>query len=212
MITFPCPKCQATLKAPEERGGAHSKCRQCGCPVQVPVVATPVPVAWPVAPARGGRRRLPTWAVLLIIVGGAALAVGLPALIVPLAQKPDRSAEELPTVTIEELYETYYSLPDGAEDFRRRYQGKRVRLIGAWVAGVCESPMRCVTMTQTFWPDYHNPGWARQHMLIANCGCSLAADAGPVPDTYDLNHGGAWITGTVGQGPDQLTDCRFVRR
>jgi hypothetical protein len=36
MISFPCPKCGTTLKAPEEKAGAHSKCMKCGCPVQVP--------------------------------------------------------------------------------------------------------------------------------------------------------------------------------
>ena len=41
MFAFPCPICLATLKSPEERAGAHSKCPHCGCPVQVPaVVAT----------------------------------------------------------------------------------------------------------------------------------------------------------------------------
>ncbi len=36
MIAFPCPKCQATLKAPEEKVGARTKCPYCGSPVQVP--------------------------------------------------------------------------------------------------------------------------------------------------------------------------------
>ena len=36
MIAFPCPKCQTTLKAPDEKVGANSKCPKCGCPVQVP--------------------------------------------------------------------------------------------------------------------------------------------------------------------------------
>jgi hypothetical protein len=36
VIAFPCPKCQATLKAPEEKVGARTKCPRCGCPVQVP--------------------------------------------------------------------------------------------------------------------------------------------------------------------------------
>lgn len=35
-ISFPCPKCQAKLKAPSERAGARSKCPRCSCPVQVP--------------------------------------------------------------------------------------------------------------------------------------------------------------------------------
>jgi hypothetical protein len=43
-IAFPCPKCRATLKAPEEKAGASTKCRYCGSPVQVP----PFPVAIPV--------------------------------------------------------------------------------------------------------------------------------------------------------------------
>ena len=36
MIAFSCPKCQTTLKAPDEKVGANSKCPKCGCPVQVP--------------------------------------------------------------------------------------------------------------------------------------------------------------------------------
>ena len=36
MISFQCPKCPATLKAPIEKIGARSKCPKCGCPVQVP--------------------------------------------------------------------------------------------------------------------------------------------------------------------------------
>jgi hypothetical protein len=36
MIAFPCPKCRATLKAPEGKAGARNKCPRCGCPVQVP--------------------------------------------------------------------------------------------------------------------------------------------------------------------------------
>jgi serine/threonine protein kinase len=43
MIAFPCPQCKATLKAPEEKIGAYSKCRWCGCAVQVP--APPAPTA-----------------------------------------------------------------------------------------------------------------------------------------------------------------------
>ena len=35
-MAFPCPKCEAILKAPEERGGAHGKCPRSGCPVEVP--------------------------------------------------------------------------------------------------------------------------------------------------------------------------------
>src|SRR5262249_50081309 len=31
-----CPKCRTTLKAPERKAGARSKCPRCGCPVQVP--------------------------------------------------------------------------------------------------------------------------------------------------------------------------------
>jgi hypothetical protein len=42
MIAFPCPKCRATLKAPEERIGAHTKCPYCGIPVQVLAIAIPV--------------------------------------------------------------------------------------------------------------------------------------------------------------------------
>lgn len=44
MIEFSCPKCQAILRAPEEKIGAHSKCGSCGCPVQVPALDEP-PVA-----------------------------------------------------------------------------------------------------------------------------------------------------------------------
>src|SRR4051794_14833877 len=35
MIAFPCPKCQATLKAPDDKIGARSKCPRCGTPVEV---------------------------------------------------------------------------------------------------------------------------------------------------------------------------------
>jgi hypothetical protein len=36
MIAFPCPKCQASLKAPEHKVGARSKCPRCGNAVEVP--------------------------------------------------------------------------------------------------------------------------------------------------------------------------------
>src|SRR5438874_1768492 len=36
MLAFPCPKCQAALKAPEEKAGARTKCPRCRFPVQVP--------------------------------------------------------------------------------------------------------------------------------------------------------------------------------
>jgi hypothetical protein len=39
MLAFPCPNCQAILKAPVEKAGAHSTCRTCGSPVRVPPVA-----------------------------------------------------------------------------------------------------------------------------------------------------------------------------
>jgi CheY-like chemotaxis protein len=56
MIAFPCPKCRATLKAPEEKVGAQTKCRYCGSPVQVPappvaaLVTDPLPAGAPPAP------------------------------------------------------------------------------------------------------------------------------------------------------------------
>src|SRR5690242_14550318 len=37
MIAFQCPKCQATLKAAEDKIGARTECPKCRCPVQVPV-------------------------------------------------------------------------------------------------------------------------------------------------------------------------------
>jgi hypothetical protein len=57
MIAFPCPKCKATLKAPEDKAGAHTKCPRCGCPLLVPASsATAGPVAVPViAQPVGGR-------------------------------------------------------------------------------------------------------------------------------------------------------------
>jgi hypothetical protein len=51
MFAFLCPKCQATLRAPEEKIGARTKCPYCQCPVQVPsgpdspVAVYAVPVA-----------------------------------------------------------------------------------------------------------------------------------------------------------------------
>ena len=36
MINFPCPMCLATLKAPEDKAGARSKCPKCGSAVTVP--------------------------------------------------------------------------------------------------------------------------------------------------------------------------------
>lgn len=43
MISFPCPKCQTTLKAPDEKAGARTKCSKCGCPVQVPSIPVGAP-------------------------------------------------------------------------------------------------------------------------------------------------------------------------
>ena len=50
MIVFQCPKCQKTLKAPEEKIGARSKCPYCQCPVQIPQ-GTNAPVAAYALPA-----------------------------------------------------------------------------------------------------------------------------------------------------------------
>ncbi len=36
MIAFPCPTCQNTLKAPEEKIGARTMCPHCRSAVQVP--------------------------------------------------------------------------------------------------------------------------------------------------------------------------------
>jgi transglutaminase-like putative cysteine protease/DNA-directed RNA polymerase subunit RPC12/RpoP len=36
MMAFPCPRCRATLKAPEEKVGAQTRCPHCASPVQVP--------------------------------------------------------------------------------------------------------------------------------------------------------------------------------
>ena len=38
MISFPCPACRATLKAPEERAGSSSRCPYCQHPVRVPKI------------------------------------------------------------------------------------------------------------------------------------------------------------------------------
>ena len=102
MIAFPCPKCNATLKAPEERAGAPSKCPYCGCPVQVPVLAVhaatntqatalppplppaskslhqtlPPPVLFPVTPPDGPRRLSP-WVVPVSIAGGVLAIVAI---------------------------------------------------------------------------------------------------------------------------------------
>ncbi len=56
MIAFPCPKCHFTLKAPEEKVGARTKCPKCGCPVQVPghPASAPPAVAEVSVPARAG--------------------------------------------------------------------------------------------------------------------------------------------------------------
>lgn len=57
MMTFPCPKCGAALKAPEEKAGAQTRCRFCGSPVQVPtppvavLVTNALPAGTPPAPA-----------------------------------------------------------------------------------------------------------------------------------------------------------------
>ena len=60
MIAFPCPKCRFTLKAPEEKVGARTKCPKCGCPVQVPgrPVSTP-PVVPEVLPVEGQAAAVP---------------------------------------------------------------------------------------------------------------------------------------------------------
>jgi hypothetical protein len=38
MISFACPLCRASLKAPEDKAGAPSRCRFCGGAVQVPTI------------------------------------------------------------------------------------------------------------------------------------------------------------------------------
>jgi len=95
MIAFPCPNCQAALKAPEKKAGARTKCPKCGSPVQVPghtLSAPPVvadilpaedladapPVQAPaVASAPGGRpakrRGFPLWILWVAIPSGLLL-------------------------------------------------------------------------------------------------------------------------------------------
>lgn len=46
MIRFACPTCSATLKAPDDKVGARSRCPHCGCAVVVPKLAEqPAPAA-----------------------------------------------------------------------------------------------------------------------------------------------------------------------
>src|SRR5579875_3893699 len=40
MIRFQCPKCQATLKAADDKAGLRSKCLECGEPVLIPPLPT----------------------------------------------------------------------------------------------------------------------------------------------------------------------------
>lgn len=45
-IVFACPKCNYTLKAPEEKGGAKVKCLKCGLPLEVPYARARLIDAW----------------------------------------------------------------------------------------------------------------------------------------------------------------------
>lgn len=88
MISFQCPKCRATLKAPEQKIGARSKCPKCGVAVQVPRPAAaeevvdvlpagrqPIEVEpLTVLPADddmdyAGQRRIPIWLVVVVPIG-----------------------------------------------------------------------------------------------------------------------------------------------
>jgi hypothetical protein len=70
MIGFPCPKCNATLKAPEEKVGASTKCPHCGAAVQVQV---PGPAPSPTAGAPASRSYL--WPLAAVAVGAVVLSV-----------------------------------------------------------------------------------------------------------------------------------------
>jgi hypothetical protein len=43
IMTFPCPKCRRTLRAPQVKAGARTRCNFCSVPVEVPLVAAKVP-------------------------------------------------------------------------------------------------------------------------------------------------------------------------
>ena len=83
MIAFPCPRCNTTLKAPEEKAGARTKCSICGFPVQVPGAGPPAvaevpPVATPAeSTARGQpaakREGFPRWLLAVILPAAGAL-------------------------------------------------------------------------------------------------------------------------------------------
>jgi hypothetical protein len=80
MFAFSCPKCQKTLKAPEEKIGARTKCPYCQCPVQVPSGPDAPVVAYVIPADDAGRSGVSlAWS---IVVGLVLLPIAIIAVLV----------------------------------------------------------------------------------------------------------------------------------
>ena len=121
MLQFACPKCGASLSAPEKLQGAQARCSRCRSAVLVPAAAPlleVLPAAEP--PRRRGLSR--AWAISLSIVGVCAVfAVGVAGTVAVafiLANRPKDAAA---------FHAEYVNSGGG---FNEQYGGKRVTVSG----------------------------------------------------------------------------------
>jgi thiol-disulfide isomerase/thioredoxin len=79
-MRFPCPRCQTTLKAPEERAGRRNKCPHCGVLVQIP--------GYPPSPSARPRSKAVLFLCgLALSIGGVLMGIALVLYIGMIVQK-----------------------------------------------------------------------------------------------------------------------------